>query len=197
MKNKKSSFVRRVVVSLAVMPLLVSVSHAEKSMWQKFKDFFTPGETIECEGSICEELHDLESKINKTEGKYSRERRPIHKERYKKELDSLNVVRDSLEAVVKGLQKADSLKAASPSVSSSSATETAVQSSANSSSSVTVQPAMSCKPDTVFVRDTVVVHDTLYVVVTSKPAETSSEKTDSSTSDSTSADAIKKSENLK
>lgn len=156
---------------LACLFIVSGLAFAEKSMWDKFVDFFNPGESIECEGPTCDELHKLEPKISKVEGKYSRERRPVNKERFKKELDSLNIVRDSLIAVIKNQQAKDSLKAsssASVAVSSAAiAKSSAVQSSSAAGKAVPV-----CKTDTVFVRDTVVVHDTLYVVVTNKPAET-------------------------
>lgn len=163
------------------LPFLAGLACAEKSMWQKFKDFFNPGETIECEGPTCDELRELESKISKTEGKYSRERRPVHKERFKKELDSLNVVRDSLIVVIKGVEQSSSsamaVSSAKTTVSSSavlSSTESVISSSSfvPESSAQNSEPVSVCKPDTVYVRDTVVVHDTLYVVVTNKPAET-------------------------
>lgn len=190
--------IRRVLVFSGVfIPFLAGIACAEKSVWEKFKDFFSPGETIECEGPTCDEFHKLESKINTLEGRYSRERRPVHKRRYKHELDSLNVIRDSLLVVIKGPQldslKKDSAEAKVALASSSSATDVAASSAVVSSSSeATVSSAASsssvsdsaaapakdmaetvaCKPDSVYVRDTVVVHDTLYVVVTGKPAAT-------------------------
>ena len=167
----------RVIASVLVFALAGS-AFAEKSMWQKFKDFFNPGESIDCEGPVCDQIHNLDSQISKTEGKYSRERRPVNKERYKKELDSLNVVRDSLVTLVKGQQAADSLRAASSAdakstdaIASSSSATVVQSSSAGSSSAALISSAVVavCKPDTVFVHDTIRVHDTLYVMLANKP----------------------------
>ncbi|MCQ2106657.1 MAG: hypothetical protein MJZ26_12790 [Fibrobacter sp.] len=155
---------RKFVLILVEMFFLAGTAFAEKSMWQKFKDFFNPGESIDCEGTVCDQIHNLDEKISKAEGKYSRERRPVNKERYKKELDSLNVVRDSLVAIVKEQQAADSLKAAVSSVA-----EAQSSSSQTMSSSDVVAVAAVCKPDTVFVRDTIRIHDTLYVMLANKP----------------------------
>lgn len=176
---KWNLFTTRRVVGCFFLALfaLTGSAFAEKSMWQKFKDFFSPGEHIDCSGPVCDELHDVESKANKMEGRYSRERRPVNKERYKKELDSLNVVRDSLIAVIKAQQAADSLKTAKPT--SSGASSAAVSSVAVPKSSSAVAPVLSsaagtlpaCKPDTVFVHDTVIVRDTLFVMLANKPAE--------------------------
>lgn len=167
---------RKFVYSLAGLFFLVGSAFAEKSMWQKFKDFFNPGETIDCEsGPTCITLKELESKINTVEGKYSRERRPVNKSRYKKELDSLNVVRDSLVVVLKNEQSgASSSSRTMVSVESSSSVASSASASSASASKVLSAnevAALVCKPDTVFVRDTVVVHDTLFVVVTNKPEE--------------------------
>lgn len=188
MNWKNFSFGR--VGVLALFGVLVSAGYslAEKSVWEKFKDFFNPGETVECEsGPTCEEYRKIDSKINTLEGRFSRERRPVHKRRYKQELDSLNVIRDSLVMVIKGVQL-DSLAVQSSSSATSSAAvqpgSSAVVQQASSAAelassasesvvlSATEVAALVCKPDTVYVRDTVVVHDTLYVVVTNKPAET-------------------------
>lgn len=182
---------------LTCMLMASGVAFAEKSMWQKFKDFFNPGETFDCSGPICDEVHLLDDKISKVEGKYSRERRPSNKERFKKELDSLNTVRDSLIVIIKNQQAKDSLNAASSASVVKSSASIAVSSAAIAKSSAV--PATSallesssgvtealpvCKTDTVFIRDTVVVHDTLYVVVTNKPAETVSVPSSSSVVDS-------------
>jgi len=172
---------RVIAAAFVCVCMMTGSAFAEKSMWQKFKDFFTPGETIDCEGPTCDELHNLEDRINTVEGKYSRERRPMNKERYKKELDSLNVVRDSLVAVIKSPAPASSA-ALQPVSSSAIVQPTSSAAPEASSSSVAAQPASNakvlsadevaalvCKPDTVYVRDTVVVHDTVYVIVTNKP----------------------------
>lgn len=169
---------RRMIAFVTVGVFLFGgAAFAEKSMWQKFKDFFNPGESIDCEGPVCDELHGLESKINTIEGRYSRERRPKNKERFKKELDSLYVVRDSLVAVIKMQQSSSSVSSAvepHSSVSYSSATLSSASYSSSSlvsTSAAVANVGTTCKPDTVYVRDTVVIHDTLYVVVTNKPAE--------------------------
>lgn len=162
----------RIVVGVfAGVLFVVGSAFAEKSMWDKFKDFFSPTESFDCQGPICDEIHGLESKISKVEGKYSRERRPANKERYKKELVALGASRDSLIAVYK------SQPAASPSSSAAIPTQLAAiptQLAAPPKSSAAVLSSSSadlaCRADTVYVRDTVVVHDTLYVVVTNKPA---------------------------
>lgn len=155
----------RIVVGVfAGVLFVVGSAFAEKSMWDKFKDFFSPTESFDCQGPICDEIHGLESKISKVEGKYSRERRPANKERYKKELVALCASRDSLIAVYK------SQPAASPS--SSAAIPTQLAATPKSSAAVLSSSSadLACRADTVYVRDTVVVHDTLYVVVTNKPA---------------------------
>jgi len=181
---------RAFVLSISCCFLMAGAAFAEKSMWEKVKDFFSPTESFDCEGPLCDEIHDLESRISRTEGKYSRERRPVNKERYKKELDALNASRDSLITVYKTKQPSAASVASvvsSASLSSSSSVVAAISSSAVSSSSAApaVQPVLSgaqvlsatevaalvCKPDTVFVRDTVKVHDTVYVIVTNKPVE--------------------------
>lgn len=165
---------------LACILFVAGSAFAEKSMWQKFKDFFNPGESIDCEGPVCDEIHQLDGKISKVEGKYSRERRPANKDRYKKELDSLNVIRDSLVVIVMEQQKADSLKALSSSagikssaaVASISAASSATIASSSAAVAVSSAVVEACIHDTVYVRDTIVVHDTLYVVLANKPAET-------------------------
>lgn len=154
---------RKFVLILVGIFFLAGSAFAEKSIWQKFKDFFNPGESIDCEGAVCDQIHSLDEKISKVEGKYSRERRPVNKDRYKKELDSLNVVRDSLVAIVKEPQAIESLKA------SSSIAEVKSSSSLKIESSSSAVVTATCKPDTVFVRDTIRIHDTLYVMLASKP----------------------------
>ncbi|MCF0223916.1 MAG: hypothetical protein HUK20_06575 [Fibrobacter sp.] len=160
--------VYRALVFVGILtPLFAGLACAEKSVWQKFKDFFTPGETLECEGTSCDEYHKIDSKINTLEGKYSRERRPIHKRRYKQELDSLCVIRDSLVAVIKGAQ-GDSKVARGDSLGGVSSAAKMVGESSSSVGAKSLPDA--CRTDTVYVRDTVIVRDTLYVVVTDKPA---------------------------
>lgn len=162
-KREKVMNLRKFVLILVGIFFLAGSAFAEKSIWQKFKDFFNPGESIDCEGAVCDQIHSLDEKISKVEGKYSRERRPVNKDRYKKELDSLNVVRDSLVAIVKEPQAIESLKA------SSSIAEVKSSSSLKIESSSSAVVTATCKPDTVFVRDTIRIHDTLYVMLASKP----------------------------
>ena len=159
-------------VALAVgLVLLVSAGYAEeKSMWTKFVEFFSPSSTVEGEGPLYDQVRELDRKINRVEGKYARERRPMTKDRYKKELVQL---REEREALMKKIEAEEKNKGKSSAVAkSSSSVKAAVSSSSavKSSSSVeSVAAAVACKPDTVYVRDTVVVHDTLYVMLAPKP----------------------------
>ena len=155
--------------------LLISVGYAEeKSMWTRFVEFFTPTSEVEGDGPLYDELRELDRKINRVEGKYARERRPMNKERYKKELSQLREDREKLvkkiEAEEKNKGKSSAVAKSSSSVkavsSSSQAVSSAVQSSSSAKAAVVVA---TCKPDTVYVRDTVVVHDTLYVMLAPKP----------------------------
>ena len=159
-------------IGLAVcLTLLVSAGYAEeKSMWTKFVEFFSPSSTVEGEGPLYDQVRELDRKINRVEGKYARERRPMTKDRYKKELVQL---REEREALMKKIEAEEKNKGKSSAVAkSSSSVKAAVSSSSavKSSSSVeSVAAAVACKPDTVYVRDTVVVHDTLYVMLAPKP----------------------------
>ena len=171
-------------------------------MWQRFTNFFTPTGSVKGEGPIFDELRGVESQIDKIEVQYSRERRPGNKTRYRKQLDSLRNVRDSLITVIEKMPASSAAVATSSSAkvaqssagaaqSSSSALPSAVSSAAQSSSAavpaVTTEAASSsanvaCVHDTVFVhdtlvvRDTVVIHDTLYVVLANKPKVVPKEK---------------------
>lgn len=156
------------------LTLLVSVGYAEeKSMWTKFVEFFSPSSTVEGEGPLYDQVRELDRKINRVEGKYARERRPMTKDRYKKELVQL---REEREALMKKIEAEEKNKGKSSAVAkSSSSVKVAVSSSSSSAlkssssvESVTVA-VEGCKPDTVYVRDTVVVHDTLYVMLAPKP----------------------------
>ena len=169
--------------------VLVSAGYAEeKSMWTKFVEFFSPSSSVEGEGPLYDQVRELDRKINRVEGKYARERRPMTKDRYKKELIQLREEREALmkkiEAEEKNKGKSSSAVAKSSSStkaasSSSQAVSSAAQSSSSVASSTSVAVAVEgCKPDTVFVRDTVVVHDTLYVMLAPKPE--SAPKADSS-----------------
>jgi hypothetical protein len=155
--------------------VLVSAGYAEeKSMWTKFVEFFSPSSTVEGDGPLYDQVRELDRKINRVEGKYARERRPMNKERYKKELIQLREEREALmkkiEAEEKNKGKSSAVAKSSSSVKAESSSSQAVSSVAQSSSSVEVAgDAAICKPDTVYVRDTVVVHDTLYVMLAPKP----------------------------
>ena len=159
---------------------LVSAGYAEeKSMWTKFVEFFSPSSTVEGDGPLYDQVRELDRKINRVEGKYARERRPMNKERYKKELAQL---REDREALMKKIEAEEKNKGKSSAVQSSAAAKSsssvktvssssqAVSSAVQSSSSAEAAAvAATCKPDTVYVRDTVVVHDTLYVMLAPKP----------------------------
>ena len=128
----------------------------EKSLWQKFVDWFKPAPSLEGEGPLYDELRELENQIDRTEGRYSRERRPGNKTRIKKELEDLKTKRENL---IKKIREEEKAKKNVPASSSATAEKPA--------------PVATdiCAHDTVFVRDTVVVHDTLYVIVSGKPAQ--------------------------
>ena len=139
--------------------------HADdRSMWQKFKDFFSPSPTVVGEGPEYDELRELDKKIGTLEGKYSRERRANNKKYIREEIDKLKLQREKLAKQIEEKEKAakDAPKS-SATVSSSSKTADASAKQAPS------QPA--CAHDTVFVHDTITVHDTLYVIVSGKPGE--------------------------
>ncbi|MBR2899308.1 MAG: hypothetical protein IKC23_06785 [Fibrobacter sp.] len=148
-----SRFTRAVLPATLLALGLATLSHAEeKSLWQKFKDFFSPMPTVEGEGPEYDKLRELDKRINTLEGKYSRERRPNNKANIKKELDALKAERAALEEQIRKNPPQPSSSAAAPQ-----------------------SEVPTCKTDTVFVRDTVVVHDvvhdTLYVIVADKKAE--------------------------
>lgn len=134
--------------------------HADdRSMWQKFKDFFSPSPTVVGDGPEYDELRELDKKIGTLEGKYSRERRANNKKYIREELDKLKLKREKLAKQIEEKEKVQ--KDVKSSAVSSNAT--------SSSTAVPAKPA--CAHDTVFVRDTVIVHDTLYVIVSGKPSE--------------------------
>lgn len=177
-----------------VAAALISAGYAgEKTTWQKFVDFFSPSSEVEGEGPLYDQLRELDRRINRVEGKYARERRPMNKERYKKELVQLREEREALmkkiEAEEKNKGNSSAVAKSSSSVKAVSSSSQAVSSTAQSSSSAkaavssTVAESSSgaeialadstavavCKPDTVYVRDTVVIHDTLFVMLAPKP----------------------------
>lgn len=143
----------------------------EKSLWKKFVNFFNPSPTLEGEGPLYDQLNELDAKISKTEGKYSREHRPGNKSRLKKELNDL---KDEREALVQRILAEEKAKKENPAP---------VQSS---SSEMEQSSAATCKSDTVFVhdttivKDTVIVHDTLYVIVADKPEKAKTDSTQES-----------------
>lgn len=148
----------------------------KRGFFDSFANFFTPSGSVKGEGPVFDELRGVESQIDKIEVQYSRERRPGNKTRYRKQLDSLRNVRDSLITVIEKMPTSSAV------VATSSSAKIAQSSAAQSSSSESV-PASSavnvvCSRDTVFVhdtlvmRDTVVIHDTLYVVLANKPEAT-------------------------
>ena len=159
----------RLMIAWAAV-VLVSAGYAEeKSMWTKFVEFFSPSSTVEGDGPLYDQVRELDRKINRVEGKYARERRPMNKERYKKELIQL---REEREALMKKIEAEEKNKGKSSAVSKSSSSVKAVSSSSQAVSSSSAEVAVAvegCKPDTVYVRDTVVVHDTLYVMLAPKP----------------------------
>lgn len=161
-----------------------SAAEEEKSLWQKFVDWFKPAPTLEGEGPLYDELRELDSKIDRVEGRYSRERRPGNKTRLKKEIEDLRTKRDKLVERIREEEKAkrnqplvpppasSDAKANSSAVAmSSAAAPTAPATSSVSAAPAPAKQVPACATDTVFVRDTVIVHDTLYVIVAEKPAQ--------------------------
>ncbi len=165
----------------------------KRGFFDSFANFFTPTGSVKGEGPVFDELRGVESQIDKVEVQYSRERRPGNKTRYRKQLDSLRNVRDSLITVIEKMPTSTAVaisSSANVAQSSSGALPSAVSSAAQSSSAavpatiaMTAVPASSsanaaCIHDTIFVhdtlvvRDTVVIHDTLYVVLANKPDAT-------------------------
>lgn len=159
------SLVRAVVVGCALY-IIVSPAHAEeKSMWNKFVEFFSPTSEVKGEGPLYDQLRELDRKINRVEGKYARERRPMNKDRYKKELAQLKADREELVKKIEAEEKKASVSSSAEAKKSSAA----VKSSSSAAKVVSSSSMPACRPDTVFVRDTVVVRDTLYVMLAPKP----------------------------
>ena len=151
------------VITVALLLIAATTSSAEeRSLWQKFKDFFSPNPTVVGEGPEYDELRELDKKIGTLEGKYSRERRANNKKYIREELDKLKLKREKLAKQIEEKEKAakDAPK--------SSAT---VSSSSKTADASTKQATTACAHDTVFVHDTITVHDTLYVIVSGKPGE--------------------------
>jgi hypothetical protein len=195
MQNLKFKSVCGVVALVCLVSTNIAWSEGEKrGFFDSFTNFFTPTGSIKGEGPVYDELKGVESQIDKIEVQYSRERRPGNKTRYRKQLDSLRNVRDSLITVIEKMPTSSAAVATSSSAkvaksapsnvaqSSSSALPSAVSNAALSSSAAdpaTVAASSAanvvCSRETVFVhdtlvvRDTVVIHDTLYVVLANKP----------------------------
>lgn len=190
MQNLKFKSVCGVVALVCLVSTNIAWSEggSKRGFFDSFVNFFTPSGSVQGEGPIFDELKGVETQIDKIEVQYSRERRPGNKTRYRKQLDSLRNVRDSLITVIEkmpsGVNVAQSSAALSSAAQSSSSVllNTAGSSASKLISSAAV-PASSaanvvCSRDTVFVhdtlvvRDTVVIHDTLYVVLANKPEAT-------------------------
>jgi hypothetical protein len=128
------SFASRGVLCACAVAALVSAGNAEeKNLWDKFVDFFTPSSEVEGDGPLYDELRALDRKINRVEGKYARERRPMQKDRYKKEIKQL---REEREVLLKKIEAGKMAGTSSSSiVASSSSAKVASSSSVVSSSS--------------------------------------------------------------
>ena len=81
-KNVFSIFAATIV--LTAFCASQSAAEEEKSLWQRFVDWFKPAPSLEGEGPLYDELRELETQIDRIEGRYSRERRPGNKTRLKK-----------------------------------------------------------------------------------------------------------------
>ena len=119
-------------VGCALLVCSSSASAEGKSLWQSFVDFFSPTSEVEGDGPLYDELRELDRKINRVEGKYARERRPMQKDRYKKELKQLHEER---EALLKKIEAGKTAGASSSSVVASSSSAKVASSSSVSSSS--------------------------------------------------------------
>ena len=140
MQNLKLKSVCGAFAVLFCLGYLNNVNAEERSFFQRFANFFTPTGSVKGEGPIFDELRGVESQIDKIEVQYSRERRPGNKTRYRKQLDSLRNVRDSLITVIEKMPTSSAAVVASSSakvvpskVSSSSAAKSAPSNVAQSS----------------------------------------------------------------
>ena len=187
MQNLKFKSVCCVVALVCLVSLDVAWGEGEskRGFFDSFANFFTPSGSIQGEGPVFDELKGVESQIDKVEVQYSRERRPGNKTRYRKQLDSLRNVRDSLITVIEKMSSgsvavasSNSAKSATSSaslakvpvtatVTTSSATSSAVQVNVPTSSASVSASSVAAIPSTpanvVCVHDTVLVHDTLVV----------------------------------
>lgn len=162
-------------ITVALFLIAATTSSAEeRSLWQKFKDFFSPSPTVVGEGPEYDELREIDKKIGKLEGKYSRERRANNKKYIREEIDKLKLQREKLVKQIEEKEKAQKDVKSSVAASSSSKPASAA---APSSAATPAKQAAVCAHDTVFVHDTVTVHDTLYVIVSGKPQETAPSNT--------------------
>ena len=176
MQNLKLKSICGVFAVLFCLGCLNTASAEERSMWQRFANFFTPTGSLKGEGPVFDKLKNVETQIDKIEVQYTRERRPGNKTRYRKQLDSLRNVRDSLITVIETKLSSSSMALSNSAQLVKTQSNVAISSATVSSSSVVVSSAnVACSRDTVFVhdtlvvRDTVVIHDTLYVVLANKP----------------------------
>ncbi|ACX74118.1 hypothetical protein Fisuc_0506 [Fibrobacter succinogenes subsp. succinogenes S85] len=187
MQNLKFKSVCGVVALVCLVSTNIAWSEggSKRGFFDSFVNFFTPSGSVQGEGPIFDELKGVETQIDKIEVQYSRERRPGNKTRYRKQLDSLRNVRDSLITVIEKMPSGVNVAQSSAALSSAAQSSSSVLlNTAGSSASKPILsaavPASSaanvvCSRDTVFVhdtlvvRDTVVVHDTLYVVLANKP----------------------------
>ncbi len=187
MQNLKLKSVCCVVALVCLVSLDVAwgEGQSKRGFFDSFANFFTPSGSIQGEGPVFDELKGVESQIDKVEVQYSRERRPGNKTRYRKQLDSLRNVRDSLITVIEKMSSgsvavasSNSAKSATSSaslakvpvtttVTTSSATSSAVQVNVPTSSVSVSASSVAAIPSTpanvVCVHDTVLVHDTLVV----------------------------------
>ena len=187
MQNLKFKSVCCVVALVCLVSLDVAWGEGDskRGFFDSFANFFTPSGSIQGEGPVFDELKGVESQIDKVEVQYSRERRPGNKTRYRKQLDSLRNVRDSLITVIEKMSSgsvavasSNSAKSATSSaslakvpvaatVTTSSATSSAAQVNVTTSSASVSASSVAAIPSTpanvVCVHDTVLVHDTLVV----------------------------------
>ena len=178
MQNLKFKSVCGVVALVCLVATNLVWGEGEKrGFFDSFANFFTPSGSVKGEGPVYDELRGVESQIDKIEVQYSRERRPGNKTRYRKQLDSLRNVRDSLITVIEKMPSGVNVAQSSAAQSSSSVAKSSSSYAISSSAAVPASSAVNvvCSRDTVFVhdtlvvRDTVVIHDTLYVVLANKP----------------------------
>lgn len=134
-------------VGCALLVCSSSASAEGKSLWQSFVDFFSPTSEVEGDGPLYDELRELDRKINRVEGKYARERRPMQKDRYKKEIKQLREEREVLlkkiETEKAGHISSSSVKSSSSVAKVASSSSVAVSSSVVSSSSSVVASSSS------------------------------------------------------